>query len=244
MKDCGMTKSTVPVSTWAPNLLWYDMIQEPYVYEGKKLKRVPPFSGEETYVFPDPIGPQPCYHHFHEEPVIMAHFIKDLRCVEFKMCGPSMPFAKALYDYGLAKNEPVTVKGVKIAPLDVFLAVTPSPPTMEEVKKMIKEGKLTDEVACLVVDIKGERKGKEVNRTFYTMLTLKEANRRMPGATATSYFVGIGGEVFTELLVEGKIRTKGVAPSEALTPREKVAVLQKLADKGIKIFEVSKKPLP
>jgi len=244
MKDCGVTKSSEPISTWAPNLLWYDMIQEPYVYEGKKLKKVPPFSGEETYVFPDPIGPQPCYHHFHEEPVIMSRFLKDLRYVEFKMCGPGMPFAKALYDYGLAKNEPVTVKSVKVVPLDLFLALTPPTPTMEEVKKMIKEGKLQDEITCLAVDIKGEEKGKEVDYTFYTVLSLKEANKRMPGTTATSYFVGIGGEVFSELLIEGKIRTKGVVPAEALTPRERVALIHKLADKGIKICELSKKPLP
>jgi len=174
----------------------------------------------------------------------MPRFIKDLKYVEFKMCGPGMPFAKALYDYGLAKKEPVTVKGVKVAPLDVFLALTPPTPTMEEVEKMVKDGKLIDEIACLVMDIKGEEKGKELNYTVYTLLTLQEANRRMRGTTATSYFVGIGGEVFTELLIEGKIKTKGVAPPEALTPEERVAVIQRLADKGIKIHEVFKKSLP
>jgi saccharopine dehydrogenase-like NADP-dependent oxidoreductase len=66
---------------------------------------------------------------------------------------------------------------------------------------------------------------------------LKEVNKRMPGATATSYFVGIGGEVFTELLAERKITTKGVAPPEALRPSEKVAVIQRLADKGIAIHK-------
>jgi len=245
MKDCGATKSTEPVSTWAPQLLWYDMIQKPYVFENGKLKRVPPFGDEEVYCFPEPLGMQPCYHHFHEEPVIMGRFLKEkgIRYVEFKMCGPGMPFAKALYDYGLAKDEPIIVKGVKVAPIDVFLAVTPPTPSMEEVQEMIKSGKLQDEVACLAVDIKAVEKGKDVDYTFLTTLTLKEANKRIPGATATSYYVGIGGEVFTELLVEGKIRTKGVAPPEGLTPHERVAVMQRLADKGIKICEVSKKLL-
>jgi len=244
MKDCGVTKSKKPISTWAPQLLWADMIEKPYVYEDGKLKRVPPFSGEEIYVFPDPIGPQPCYHHFHEEPVIMPRFIEGLRYVEFKMCGPSMPLAKAVYDYGLARKEPVTVKGVKVAPLDLFLALTPPPPTMEEVEKMIKNRTLIDDIACLVMDIKGEEKGKEVNYSLYTLLTLQEANRRMRGTTATSYFVGIGGEVFTELLIEGEIKTKGVAPPEALAPKEKVAVIKRLSDKGIKIYEISRRPLP
>jgi saccharopine dehydrogenase-like NADP-dependent oxidoreductase len=86
--------------------------------------------------------------------------------------------------------------------------------------------------------LKGEKKGKEVNWTVYTIQTLKEVNRRMPGATATSYLVGIGGEVFTELLAEKKIRTKGVVPPEALAAREKTAVIQRLADKGIELKRI------
>jgi saccharopine dehydrogenase (NAD+, L-lysine-forming) len=237
MKDCGVLKTKEPVSTWAPDLLWRDMTNPPIVYENGKYKRVPPFSGEEIYTFPDPIGPQPCYHHLHEEPVIMPLYLKDLKYVEFKMCGPDMPFAKAVYDYGLAKKEPIEVKGVKVAPLDVFLALAPEPLTQEETARKIADGTLIDEVCCLVVDMKGERKGRELGLTFYTVQTLKEANKRMPGTTSTSYYVGIGAEVFAELLTEKKLATKGVAPPEAFSAKEKVAVIQRLAEKGITIHK-------
>jgi len=237
MKDCGVLKTKEPLSTWAPELLWRDMTTPAIVYEKGKFKRVPPFSGGEIYTFPDPIGPQPCYQHLHEEPVIMPMYLKDLKYVEFKMCGPDMPFAKALYDYGLAKKEQIEVKGAKVAPLDVFLTLAPKPLTQEETQKKIADGTLIDEICCLLLDMKGERKGKEVKWTVYTMQTLKEANNRMSGATSTSYYVGIGGEVFTELLAERKLRTKGVAPPEALTPKEKVEVIQRLADKGITIHK-------
>jgi len=243
MKDCDVIKSKKPISTWAPDLLWVDMIAKPLVYKNGVFQRVLPFSGEEDYVFPDPIGLQPCYHHSHEEIVTMPRFLKDLRYVEFKMCGPDMPFAKAIYDYGLAGDKPIDVKGVKVTPLDLFLTLTPPIPSMEEVERMIKDGTLIDEVACLAVDIKGEEKGKSVDYTFYTMLTLKEAERRMSGATATSYYTGIGGVVFTELFVEGKINTRGVAPPEVLAREERIALIQRLAKKGITINEISKKPL-
>lgn len=238
MKDCSILKAKEIVSTWAPDLLWRDMINNPIIFENGEFRRVPPFSGEEIYVFPDPIGSQPCYHHLHEEPVTMPMYLKDLKYVEFKMCGPDMPFAKAIFDYGLAKKEPIEVKGVKVAPLDVFLALTPRALTPEEIEKKIANGILQDEISCILLDIKGKRKGREVKSTFYTMLTLKEANRRMPGVTATSYYVGIGAEVFTEIIAEGKITTKGVVAPEALTPEEKKAVIQRLDKKGIKIQKI------
>ena len=240
MKDCSVLKAKEVISTWAPDLLWRDMIHDPIVFENGEFKRVPPFSGEEIYVFPDPIGSQPCYHHLHEEPVTMPMYLKDLKYVEFKMCGPDMPFAKAIFEYGLAKEEPIEVKGVKVAPLDVFLALTPRALTPEEIEKKIANGTLIDEIPCVLLDIKGERKGEEVKSTFYTMLTLKEANKRMPGVTATSYCVGIGAEVFTEILTEGKLKTKGVVAPEALKPEEKTAVIRRLDKKGIKIHKIER----
>jgi len=243
MKDCDVLKSKELVSTWSPNLLWADMIDNPVIYKDGVFQKVAPFSGEEHYVFPDPIGTQPGYHHAHEEVVTLPRFLKDLRYVEFKMCGPDMPFAKALYDYGLAGEEPIDVRGVKVAPLNVFLALTPQPPTMEEIERMIEDGTLIDETACLLVDVRGEEDGEEVNNTFYTTLTLKEAERRMSGTTATSYYVGIGAVVFTELFIEGKIRTKGVVSPESMTPEERAALIQRLAEKGITIREISKKQL-
>lgn len=243
MKDCSLQKSENLVSTWAPSLLWYDMIQEPYVYEDGVLKRVPPFSGEETYMFPEPLGPQPCYHHYHEEPPIMARFIKGLRYAEFKMCGPYMPYAKAIYDHGLVKDEKIKVGNVEVKPFDVFCALMPRPPSMDEVKKMIKEGKLVEDISCIVTDVKCKDKGKKLDVSYISSMTLKEANRRIPGTTATSYMVGVSGEVFTEVLVEGSIKSTGVIPPEILSKDEKVAVIRKLAKKGIKIYEIVKREL-
>ena len=243
MKDCGIMKSKEPVSVWSPRLLWIDMIVPPLVYEDGAYKEVPPFSGEEVYNFPEPIGPQPCYHHAHEEVVVMPFYLKDLRYVEFKMGGPDMPFAKAIYDYGLAGTKPIKVGKVEVEPLEVFLALAPPTLRPHEVEEKIEKGIIEDEIACILLDVVGERSGKEVRATYYSMLRLKEVNKRMRGVTATSYFVGIGACVFTELLAENRIKSRGIAPPEALEKEEREALIRRLEEKGIVINKIERTTL-
>jgi saccharopine dehydrogenase-like NADP-dependent oxidoreductase len=72
------------------------------------------------------------------------------------------------------------------------------------------------------------------------MLTLKEANKRIPGVTATSYYVGMGCVALTELLIENKLQTKGVAPPEGYTEKERLYAIRRLADKGIEIQKIDR----
>lgn len=245
MKDCDIIDATEPISTWSPYLLWRDMVAPARVFVDGRFETRPPFSEEEYYRFPEPIGVQPCYQHAHEEIVIMGHYLRDkgLRYVEFKMCGPDMPYAKAIYDLGLANPNPIKVKGVEVAPFDLLIECLPKPLSMEEVEQKIREGVLRDEIACILTDIIGERKGKTIKATYYAILTLKEANKYMPGTTATSYFVGIGAEAMTELLIEGKITTRGVVSPEALSLSEIEAYFKRLAEKGIIVNEVVHTPM-
>jgi len=196
-----------------------------------------------VYNFPEPIGPQPCYHHAHEEVVVMPFYLKDLRYVEFKMGGPDMPFAKAIYDYGLAGTKPIKVGKVEVEPLEVFLALAPPTLRPHEVEEKIEKGIIEDEIACILLDVVGERSGKEVRATYYSMLRLKEVNKRMRGVTATSYFVGIGACVFTELLAENRIKSRGIAPPEALEKEEREALIRRLEEKGIVINKIERTTL-
>jgi saccharopine dehydrogenase (NAD+, L-lysine-forming) len=238
IKDVAVLKSRTPVSTWSPNLLWVDMLDKPCIYTNGTYKRVEPFSDEETYVFPEPIGSQPCYMHAHEEVYTLPLFLKDLRYVDFKMGGPDMPFAKAIWEYGLAEDKPINVKGREVVPLDVFLALTPPALTPDEIEVKIKDGTLIDEIACLTLDCKGERNGREVSSTYYTILSLKGVNERIRGVTATSYYVGMGAVAIAELLLEGKITTTGVSPPEAYNSAERKEAIKRLGEKGIEIHRI------
>ncbi len=238
IKDCDILKSKEPISVWSPRLLWIDMVDKPTVYENGVYKKLEPFSGEEIYNFPEPIGPQPCYHHAHEEVITLPLHLKDLRYVEFKMGGPDMPFAKAVYEYGLVSTKPVKVGGMEVAPFEVFIAVSPPTIRPHEVEEKIEKGILEEEIACILLDVKGERKGKDVETTYYSILKLTDVNKLMKGTTATSYFVGIGAVVFTELLAENRLKSRGTVSPEALEKEEKEAAIRKLEEKGIVIKKI------
>ncbi|RLI39948.1 hypothetical protein DRO69_13600, partial [Candidatus Bathyarchaeota archaeon] len=129
------------VSTWSPKVMWDDMATEPVVYENGKYKKVPLFSGEEIYNFPDPIGPQTVYAHVHEEPVSLPRFIdKGLRYVDLKLGTPDMPIVKFVVQLGFLDEEPVEVGGVKVAPRDLFFKLIPPTLSFEEVENKIKAG--------------------------------------------------------------------------------------------------------
>jgi saccharopine dehydrogenase-like NADP-dependent oxidoreductase len=240
IKECNIIEAEGVVYTWAPTVLWQDMIEDPYIIQDGVLRRVPPFSGEEMYTFPEPLGRQPCYHHYHEEIPIMARFIKDLQYAEWKMCGPFMTYAKAAYDLGLLKTEKIKVDTVEVSPFDVFCTLLPRPPSIDEVVKMIEEGKFKEEILCVIVDIKCEHRNRWLDVSYVSTVTLKDVYKRLPGATATSYFVGVAAESFAEAFAEGLIKTTGVIPPETLSKNEKVNIIKKLAEKGIKIYETIK----
>jgi len=95
----GGVESKEPTSFWSPETAWTDMAAEPIVYENGEYKEVPPFSGEEAYNFPDPVGQQTVFWHSHEEPETIPRFIgKGVKYVDFKMGGPDFPLAKAIVE--------------------------------------------------------------------------------------------------------------------------------------------------
>lgn len=234
----GGVESKKPISFWSPETAWADMAEEPVVYENGEYKEVPPFSGEEVYNFPDPVGPQTVFWHSHEEPETLPRFIgKGVKYVDFKMGGPRFPLAKAIVELGLLNDKPIDVKGVKVAPRDVFLALVPPTPSMEEVERMVKAGMINMR-ACCAVDVKGQKEGAEVRYILYSnFMDIHELEKRMPGANPVAYITSIPASIFTKMLVKGRIKTKGVIPPEALEPAVRQAFIAELAEKGITVRE-------
>jgi saccharopine dehydrogenase (NAD+, L-lysine-forming) len=238
VKLWGAVESEEPVSMWSPETAWGDMAAEPIVYEDGEYKEVSPFSGEEVYVFPDPIGPQTVYMHSHEEPETLPRFIgKGVRYVDFKMGGPDFPLAKAIVEFGLLSDKPVDVKGVKVAPRDVFLALVPPTPSMEEMEKMIATG-IINMRGCIAVDVKGQKDDAKMRYILYSLFPdIQELKERMPGANPVAYVTSVPASTFTKMLAKGEIKTRGVVPPEGLEPEVRKAFLAELAEKGITVHE-------
>jgi len=217
------------ISMWSPETAWTDMVAEPIVYEDGEYKKVPPLSGEEVYAFPNPVGPQTVYWHFHEEPETLPRFIdKGVRYVDVKYSVDLV--VKTIIQLGLLSDRPIKVKDVDVVPRDVFFACLPRTLPLEEMESKRKAGALGESVWCRLVEVKGEKEGEKLIYTFY--MVWRQA-LDVPLIPVT----GVAASIFTKMLGKGKIKTKGVIPPEALEPEVRTAFLAELAEKGIMIHE-------
>jgi saccharopine dehydrogenase (NAD+, L-lysine-forming) len=235
LRDWGSVNSKEMVSSWSPAAAWADFAEEPILYDHGVFKRVPPFSGEEVYKFPPPIGPQTVTWHAHEEVVSLPQYIKGVKYVDFKLGIPDLTVVRYIINLGLLSDRYVSVKGRRISPRTVFTSLLPRTLSMDEVEEKIAEGSLTDEQECITVEVKGEKEGQKMEYAAYVLMSLQEANTIMPGATALSYLVGTPAAVATEMLLKGEIKTKGVVAPEGLNRKERNALLTGITERGIKI---------
>ncbi|MEM1540758.1 MAG: saccharopine dehydrogenase C-terminal domain-containing protein [Candidatus Bathyarchaeia archaeon] len=237
LRDWGSVTSKEMVSSWSPAAAWSDFAEEPIIYDRGVYKRVPPFSGEEVYRFPMPIGPQTVTWHAHEEVISLPLYIKGVQYVDFKLGIPDLSVVKYIISLGLLSDKYVRVKGKRVSPKTVFTSLLPRTLSMDEVEEKISEGSLIDEQQCVTVEVKGEKKGQKVEYIAYALMNLQEANTLMSGATALSYLVGTPAAVATEMLLKREIKTKGVIPPEGLNSEERATLLTRIAKMGIKIRE-------
>jgi len=172
----------------------------------------------EEYPFPEPVGKVTvCYVDY--EPVqTLPRFIKGVKYVDMKQQPDIM--AAALIKMGLASDKPIDVKGVKVAPRDVLLALIP--PAAETIERM----QITERFLCSLAEIEGEKDGEKINYTVYNILSRRECLEKWGTARA---YVALPAVITAVMLAKGEIKTKGVIPPEGLEPEP---FLAKLAEKG------------
>src|SRR3954454_18330630 len=118
---------------FAPTFSIWTTIEEclnpPLVWERERgFYTTPPFSEPETFVFPEGIGPVECVNVEHEEVLLVPRAV-DCRRVTFKygLGDEFIEVLKTLHKLGLDRTEPVTVRGVPVAPRDMVAAALPNP---------------------------------------------------------------------------------------------------------------------
>lgn len=229
---CGRKRFTKEetVLTWAPQyapeVALLEWTKKPIVYENGKYKRFPPFSGMEEYVFPDPLGPlNLCWVEY--EPVItLPRFIgKGLKYVDCKIA-PDL-VAGLLINMGFASDTPIDVKGVKVAPLDILLALTrTAAKTTAQLDSRFKADETFDQVRCDLVEVKGEKAGEKIHYCLYRVQSYREMYEKYGTANV---HVAIPGVVTAVMLAKGEIKVEGVVPPECLEPE---SFLARLAEMG------------
>lgn len=213
------TEEFIPTWTpsWSPETALGEWIPPATIYENGKWKKVPPFSGVEDYPFPEPVGSATVCNIDYEPTHTLPRFIKGVEYVDYKIRPDRM--AGALIKMGFGSSKPIDVKGVKVAPRDVLLALTP-PAVETELQTREKV------YGCSLAEVKGEKADKKVTYTVYRISNVSDDYKRWGAKWAG---VAVPAALTATMLAKGEIKTKGVVPPEGLEPEP---FLAKLAEEG------------
>jgi saccharopine dehydrogenase-like NADP-dependent oxidoreductase len=238
IKDFALTEGEGYVPLWIPSVYAIDCATEPYVWEDGAPKRVPIFSGEELYDFPPPLGVRgKVYLHAHEEPVsIPLHLGRKVRHCDYKIGEPDIDAWRFMVErLRLMDERPIAVRGGKISPRDLLLAILPPTPSPQRLAQLVREGRISSR-SMLVVDVTGRRGGSPVRLQTYTEgPDLAEAGRIVPGASDISLVTSAPAAVFALMILRRQIDRRGVVLPESLSASERDLLKEGIAACNIHI---------
>ncbi|MDR2076451.1 MAG: saccharopine dehydrogenase NADP-binding domain-containing protein [Desulfovibrio sp.] len=203
------------------------------VFEDGKFIQVPPFARPRDVKLPEPYGTLPEYIIPHSETRTVAEALKDkgIRLVETRGTWPqkNMQLVRALYDWGILRNEKVTLNGVKIGVMDCI----------GEYLINSKEGTETELYGyALHIEVIGKKGGKRKQHILYH--THPASDGSVPGwekLRAYTRNVGIPLSIAVQLIAKDKVlegRRGILIPEHAFNPNDVFAELKK---RGMHIHE-------
>jgi saccharopine dehydrogenase (NAD+, L-lysine-forming) len=241
-----LVPSTEVVSAWEPTwspfrALWGYAV-EPTIFEGGQYKKYPIYSGYEEYYFPKPVGMIPLVYHQHQEPITLPHFIgKGIRYCDFKYTVDTR--AGTLIKTGLASSDPVEVKGVRVAPIDVLMKIV-RPPVDSFLSEDENTAKLPPKiVGRLGIEVKGGKGAEDVEYKLILPLslfeTVEEKLEIYRKFGASNIYVALPAAVGAKMCLEG-YAARGVIAAECLDPKR---FLKMMAEMGapVNFLEVCSK---
>ncbi len=199
---------------FAPSFSILDAIEEctdpPLVWEKERgWFTIPAFEKIELFNFPEGIGPMEVVDIEHEEVVLIPRYIPCKR-VTFKygLGEKFINIIKVIKMLGMHRKELISVKGVKVSPIEVVAACLPDPASLGD--KM--NGK-----TCVGTWVTGMKDGKRREVYIYQVTDNQESMRNY-GCQAVSLQTAKGPVIVMELLAEGIWNGKGVFGPEAFDP--------------------------
>jgi saccharopine dehydrogenase-like NADP-dependent oxidoreductase len=212
--------------TFAPTFSIWTTIEEclnpPVIWERDRgWYTTEPFSEPEVFDFPEGIGPIECVNVEHEEVLLVPRWI-DCNRVTFKygLGEEFIDVLKTLNKLNLDSTEPVTVRGLQVAPRDVVAAALPDPATLGD--KM--HGR-----TCAGTYVTGKGKDGQPKATYLYHVVSNEETMARDGAQAVVWQTAINPVVALELLAGGTWAGTGVLGPEAF---DAVPFLDLLGDHG------------
>jgi saccharopine dehydrogenase (NAD+, L-lysine-forming) len=211
---------------FAPTFSIWTTIEEclnpPLVWERERgWYTTEPFSEPEVFDFPEGIGPLECVNVEHEEVVLVPRWVECKR-VTFKygLGEEFIDVLKTLHKLGLDSKEPISVRGVEVAPRDVLAAALPDPATLGD--RM--HGK-----TCAGTFVSGTGKDGAPRASYLYHVADNERTMREYGSQAVVLQTALNPVVALELLAAGTWNGSGVLGPEAF---DAVPFLELLAAYG------------
>src|SRR5271154_937967 len=211
---------------FAPTFSMWATMEEcltpPLIWERERgFYTTQPFSEPEVFNFPEGIGKVQCVNVEHEEVVLIPRWVNCER-VTFKygLGEEFIEVLRTLHKLGLDSTQPVSVRGVEVAPRDVVAATLPDPATLGE--------RMTGRT-CAGTWVTGTGTDGEPRSTYLYHLVDNEYTMREYGSQAVVWQTAINPVVALELLDEGIWKGTGVLGPEAFPPKP---FLERLGELG------------
>ncbi|WP_042345524.1 saccharopine dehydrogenase family protein [Bacillus massiliigorillae] len=201
------------------------------VYENGEFIQVPPFARPREIQLPEPYGKTVQYIIPHAETKTLAQALshKGVNLIEVRGTWPekNMQLIRALYDWGILRNDKIKIENVEVGIMDC----------VAEYLFQSKEGQETDLYGySLHVEVIGKKDGKTVQHILYHTHPASDGSvKGWEKLRAYIRNVGIPMAIATEIIAKGEVEKTGVIiPEEAFDPS---AIFKELEKRGIYIRE-------
>lgn len=224
--DSGSAEGYDWFTLWSPLEMVEEITTPAAVYRDGRIEYLPPLAEKQMYDFPEPIGTLPVYNTTHEETFLIPRNIKGLRYADFRIAidDSTTRTANTLRKIGMHGMKPIDVKGVKVRPIDVVVALMPRPVDLI--------GKVKG-YAGIVIEMTGEKDGRRTLVKVWVALSHERAHE-LAHSNATGYFVGTGGATGAELIIDGEFKRRGLSVPEQLPV---AAFIERLRKKDVEVRE-------
>ena len=196
------------------------------VYEDGRFVQVPPFARPLDVELPHPYGTHPQYIIPHSETKTVAAYLEEqgkrVRLIEVRGTWPpqNMQLIRALYDWGILRNDKIKISGREIGVMDAVSAYLMQYPVGRQTKLY---------GYALHVDVTGTKNGKKLR--YLLTHTHPASGGSVEGwehLRAYTRCVGIPMAIATQIISRGKVtRTGVVMPEFAFDPEEIFGELEK-----------------
>ena len=196
-----------------------------WVLRNGKREQVTALSELETVNFPEPVGDLEAFHTAGGLSTMAFRYEGKIPSMEYKTLRypGHAAIMKTIRDLGLLDTDPVDVKGLKVAPRDVFVNVVGPKLTNPD----------SHDLLALQVRVVGTKGGKRTTRRFDLVDLYDEAH----GVSAMMRTTGYSLSITAQMQVRGQVTPPGVWTPDECMPAE--AYIAELRARGVDIRESS-----